>query len=274
MTLTRTTDLAIAELAIYIVLLQPTLYLLWKHGRPAILTFFYLSAFMILRIVAAAITISDRNDARPSTTGEIISSIGLSPLLLSYASFISTMWTYYGTSARNQLVNTISEAGVHVGAVTGIALVAVGGSKLAGSNITPSDISTAHTLLEVGAVILLVTWIAVVLLFVHFSARVPGHMVVKILMAVAVAFIGTRAIYAAVYAFDHDPRLSPFTGTFAVKLVLIVLVQLFAALCIVAAAWVTRNDSKRVGDTLRRHTRRDVESRHGAFHLGTMRSQK
>src|ERR1700761_2699256 len=113
MVLNSTTKLSIAELAIYIVLLQPTLWLFYRHGRLAISAFFYLTAFEILRIVAAGIQIGNRNDARPSTSGAIVSSIGLSPLLLAYAGFLNLLWRYYGSSSRSQLVSLISEVGVH-----------------------------------------------------------------------------------------------------------------------------------------------------------------
>ncbi len=56
----------------------------------------------------------------------------------------------------------------------------------------------------------------------------------------AALFAIVRAVYTVVYSFDRSPRVSPWTGTFAVKFVLIFLVQLIAALCLVVGGVVTR----------------------------------
>jgi prolipoprotein diacylglyceryltransferase len=74
-----TSGLLIAQLALYAPLTLPTLYLLYSHGRHGFLAWLYLLAFCVLRITGAAMGLSD-----PHNTGaQIISSIGLSPLLLS-----------------------------------------------------------------------------------------------------------------------------------------------------------------------------------------------
>ena len=70
-------NLVTAQLAIYAVLCLPILYILWHHGKIGILGWGYLFAFSILRVVGGAIAIgSNRSSA------EIISSVGISPLLL------------------------------------------------------------------------------------------------------------------------------------------------------------------------------------------------
>lgn len=56
----------------------------------------------------------------------------------------------------------------------------------------------------------------------------------------ALLFTLIRAAYTLVYSFDHSPSVSPVTGTFAVKFVLIFLVQLLAVLCLIAGGLVTR----------------------------------
>ncbi len=69
-----TTDsLLTAELAIYATLSPPVLYLLIRHSPAGLLGWFYLFAFCTLRIVGGALS---------SSSAGIISSIGLSPLLL------------------------------------------------------------------------------------------------------------------------------------------------------------------------------------------------
>ncbi|EXJ67208.1 uncharacterized protein A1O5_09855 [Cladophialophora psammophila CBS 110553] len=241
MALDSTTKLSIAELAIYIVLLPLTAWLLYKHGRRALATFFFLFAFDILRIVAAGIQISNHNNTHPSTSGAIVSSIGLSPLLLACAGLLALLRGYYATSNRSQFATLIEEAAIHVGAITGIALLATGGTKLGDDNDTQSDINTGYTLLEAGAVILLVTWIAVSFLCGQICLKLQNQRSAGFVMVLACTFIGVRAIYSVVYAFDHAKSLSPFTGTFAVKFVFMFLVQLIAFLLLLAVAFVTRN---------------------------------
>jgi hypothetical protein len=74
-----TSGLLIAQLALYAPLTLPTLYLLYSHGRHGLFAWLYLLAFCVLRITGAAMGLND-----PHNTGtQIISSIGLSPLLLS-----------------------------------------------------------------------------------------------------------------------------------------------------------------------------------------------
>lgn len=65
--------LSTAELAIYAILCLPVLYLLVRHSPVGLLGWFYLLAFCTLRIVGAAVSASSAG---------IISSVGLSPLLL------------------------------------------------------------------------------------------------------------------------------------------------------------------------------------------------
>lgn len=70
------TALSTAELIIYATLSIPTLYILVKHGRAGLLGWLFLFAFCSLRIIGSAIDLSG------NTSAGIISSVGLSPLLL------------------------------------------------------------------------------------------------------------------------------------------------------------------------------------------------
>lgn len=57
----------------------------------------------------------------------------------------------------------------------------------------------------------------------------------------ALPFIVIRATYGIVYSFNHSSTVSPITGVFAVKLVLIFLVQLLAVIALVIGGIMTRN---------------------------------
>jgi hypothetical protein len=74
---TMTNALSVTELAIYIALAFPTVYLIIKHGRQGLLGWLFLFIFCTLRIIGGALAINSS-----SPTANIISSVGLSPLLL------------------------------------------------------------------------------------------------------------------------------------------------------------------------------------------------
>jgi hypothetical protein len=248
MTFNPTTKLSVAEIAIYILLLPPTLYLFYLHGRRAIMTFLYLIAFQVIRMAAAGIQISERNDARPSTAAAIVSSIGLSPLLLAFAGFVNVLREYYSTSSqRNRLFSLVNGIGVHFGAVAGIALVAAGATKLVKVSSTAHDIHTGHTMVEAGTVIFFLTWLAAVLLAAYVlvsGSQTQTPLTVRMFMLGGATFIGVRTIYSVVSGFDHSPSLSPITGTFAVKFAVAFLMLLLAALCLISVAFLTRHAGK------------------------------
>lgn len=77
-----TTGVDIATLIVYIVLLNPVLYCLWKHGKAGILGWLCLQSFCLVRIVGTILDL--HNNAVHSTSSDslLVSNIGLSPLLL------------------------------------------------------------------------------------------------------------------------------------------------------------------------------------------------
>jgi prolipoprotein diacylglyceryltransferase len=92
MTLSSTTDLAIAELVIYILLLAVVFIVLVRHGKHGLIGWFFLIVFCLLRIVADGLLISDgikeSKGESFSATGSIINSVGVSPLMLAMAGIL------------------------------------------------------------------------------------------------------------------------------------------------------------------------------------------
>lgn len=78
MALTSAQSVSAASLVIYILTLPPLIYVLVKHGKHGFLGWFFLAAFAMLQIIAGGLTLGDH----PGSAGSIISTIGLSPLLL------------------------------------------------------------------------------------------------------------------------------------------------------------------------------------------------
>lgn len=76
------TSVTTAQMAIYSAMLIPVLYLLFKHGKPGFLGWFYFNAFCLLRILGGALALNGNSAAR------IIANVGLSPLLLAAAGIL------------------------------------------------------------------------------------------------------------------------------------------------------------------------------------------
>jgi membrane-associated HD superfamily phosphohydrolase len=125
--------------------------------------------------------------------------------------------------------------------VTGIVLAAIGGSNLAKPEDEKNDYNKDHSLQKCGYVVLLLA----VLLLVAYSTMLlvrlrsqrtqrksSGTMLLYFTLA-ALVFGVIRVAYGLASAVSGSPELSPVTGTFAVKFVLIFLVQLIATVLLV-----------------------------------------
>jgi prolipoprotein diacylglyceryltransferase len=73
-----TDSISAAKLAIYIILVQPALYCLFKHGKTGFIGWLYVQIFCVLRIATGGIGLHGSS----STGAIVVNSIGLSPLLL------------------------------------------------------------------------------------------------------------------------------------------------------------------------------------------------
>lgn len=76
-------SLSVATLAIYALLSIPIIYIFIRHWPTGVLGWFYLFAFCTLRIVGGAMSMNSNGGS-----SNIISSIGLSPLLLAAAGIL------------------------------------------------------------------------------------------------------------------------------------------------------------------------------------------
>lgn len=89
----QTTQLAIAELVIYLLFLQYGCYLLYRHGKPGLEAWLMFTLFCVLRIIAAGLQISDYNTyikkgKTPSNTASIVNSIGVAGMMLTISGLI------------------------------------------------------------------------------------------------------------------------------------------------------------------------------------------
>ncbi|KPM36553.1 hypothetical protein AK830_g10012 [Neonectria ditissima] len=235
-----------AKLAIYAILCLPAVYILIKHGGPGFLGWLYVTVFFTLRIVGGALSLSG------SPSAGLISSIGLSPLLLAAAGILHEARVYRFPQLDRKW-EWIRVALYHLVVTGGLALVAAGASHLQDSDPAPSD----ATLAKAGLGILVLAWTILAgwaCLSLRSSSVVvdagvrrrptdPERAGTMLLYSVlfSVVFIGIRLIYTLVAMTSGSGSLNPGSASLAVQVCLTMLPELLAALAFLAVGVCTRN---------------------------------
>lgn len=122
-------------------------------------------------------------------------------------------------------------------------LLIIGSVHLAEAK-SSSDANAAYKLRSAGAVLWFVTWLGLMqyIAWLFFRYRRMQQetktfrttILLRNWTLVALLFGGAKVVYAAVYTLDHtDTAMNPINGSFAVKIVLVVGVQFFAAVAMV-----------------------------------------
>lgn len=87
-----TDSIAAAKLALYIILAQPAIYCLFKHGKTGFIGWLYVQIFCVLRITTGGIGL---HGSSSSTGTVILNSIGLSPLLLAASGILHEAYVLF-----------------------------------------------------------------------------------------------------------------------------------------------------------------------------------
>jgi hypothetical protein len=90
MALTPTASLSIVSLIVYLILLPLNLLIAFRHGKHGLLAWPVLTIFCVLQLVADGILISTAG--HPTFAGAIVTSIGLSPLLVTVLGVLGEMY--------------------------------------------------------------------------------------------------------------------------------------------------------------------------------------
>lgn len=141
-------DLAAAQLAVYIIIFFLATYTFFLHGKNGLIGWFFIIAFCVLRIIGSGLTITDEKKHTVSETTQIISGVGLSPLLLSVSGILTEV-NHYVAGKRSWVMRWPAEVAMHILVVTGLALVIVG-------------IQNGGTLAKVGYIVFEVVWIVLI----------------------------------------------------------------------------------------------------------------
>jgi hypothetical protein len=261
MPLSNTSVLSCVELALYAILVPPALFIAYRHGRHGILGYFYLNISIAVRIAAAiSQLVNNDNDnsndptATLSLTTAVLSSIGLSPLILAMSGILHELHHYLhqASAATNGKKNKsrwplFLQVQIHTICTVGMVLLILGSIHLAEAK-SASDANAAYKLRSAGAVLWFVTWLVLVqyIAWLYFRYRGIQDKTSRSTTAlrnwtlVALLFGGAKVVYAAVYTLDHaDAAINPITGSFAIKVVLVVGMQFGAALAMTVGGWMS-----------------------------------
>ncbi|OJJ49488.1 hypothetical protein ASPZODRAFT_129966 [Penicilliopsis zonata CBS 506.65] len=235
------------EIAIYALLALPILWLLLRHGPAGLLGWLYLFIFCGLRIVGGVLVIKGK------PAGDIVASVGISPLLLAIDGILHEARTYRKAVNSGNNLEWIFVGIFHVLVTSGIALVAVGASNLESAHPSSND----FTLVKAGMGVLEACWVILALWAVSslfsksrnaLAYKEGTTLLYSVFLALPLAEI--RVVYSLVAECTQKADLNPVTGSLAVRVVLSFLPELFITLIFVVAGAVTRNvpdprDSKR-----------------------------
>ena len=139
---------------------------------------------------------------------------------------------------------------LHLLTTLGIVLSAYGGAHLGQPESAKNNHAKDNTIRKVGSLLLFLTAMLLIAYAFNIYRRLKAlpssllnrnaiHLLYFAMLALP--FTAVRATYGIVYSFDHSSTVNPVTGVFAVKLVLIFLVQLLAVLALVIGGIMTRN---------------------------------
>lgn len=143
-------QLAAAELAIYLLLIIPCAHALYTHGKHGLVGWFFIVAFCSLRIIGSALQINNEKKNATSEATQIISGVGLSPLILGVLGVLAEA-NHYLQEYRSWLLRWPAEAALHLIVGAGLALVVVG-------------IKDGKALAKVGYVLFVAVWVALLVL--------------------------------------------------------------------------------------------------------------
>ncbi|KAF4630269.1 hypothetical protein G7Y89_g7871 [Cudoniella acicularis] len=229
------------QLAIYLTLSFPTIYILIRHGRPGILGWFYILAFCSLRIVGGALSISADNSGTPSTTAATISSIGLSPLLIGISGILHEANAKLRAAREWPII-----ACYHFIVITGLALIVCGSSAFKGGAVSSGTLA----LLKVGIIVLLLAWVVLIiwglfsLLLSQRTKDTPGFSGgTMLLYAVlfSLPFASIRVLYSVLAIVAPSKNLNLMSENMGLKIGLSFIPELIAVLGFVFVGLATHN---------------------------------
>ncbi|ROW10382.1 hypothetical protein VMCG_02020 [Cytospora schulzeri] len=238
-------SLSAAELAIYIILCIPVLYILVRHWPNGVLGWFYLFAFCTLRIISGAMSLKNHGGS-----ASIISSVGISPLLLAACGILHEARAYRAINLLQKPFEVIIVTVFHMFVTGGLALVAAGASALQNHHSSAATALRSLRLLQAGMAILTVSWVLLVLCAVasawplrkaeRNAVLFRDGTILLLSVIFSLIFIGIRVLYSLVAFSTQKPYLNPATGSLTIRVLLSFLPELIATCSFIFAGVQTR----------------------------------
>ncbi|KAL6790918.1 hypothetical protein J3E68DRAFT_411628 [Trichoderma sp. SZMC 28012] len=230
-----TTDgLSAAKLAIYLVLVQPALFCLWKHGKTGFLGWLFVQLFCVLRIATGGIGLHGNQKGEAAV---ILNSIGLSPLLLAISGILHEARRAVNPRLNRRL-DIILEIKYHGLVQLGMILIILALVKL----MNGDPVSKSKTLLNIGSALSAIAWALVTLWAVWSNHMVRqyssystmqtvdnGRILIKGVF-IALPFVGIRLVYGLVFL--HLQVTHPDSGFLTSKAVQICLSLIPELICV------------------------------------------
>ncbi|KAF2230930.1 hypothetical protein EV356DRAFT_491221 [Viridothelium virens] len=208
MTLTDQGKLAIAEIVFYIPAGLLALYDCFKHGFGRSLAWVYIIVLSILRIAGSAITIYTENASDPSTTlvttGIILASVGLSPLLNALVFMLKRV----NEGMQNRRLPPILFRILEIVNIVAVVLVAYGGSKANTPSNSQDDKKTGLDMEKAGIIVFLITFFvtaaAALVTFTFIRNAIPGERRLVYFGIASLPFLFVRLVYSTIVIFENN----------------------------------------------------------------------
>lgn len=211
--------LALAELIYFIPSSIPVTYCLWKHRRTGLAGWTLLLAFVLLQLIGSGLTVSAGQHGKPSSTAIIITSVGLSPLMLGLAGVVHE-WTKVAGMFSTKGAKKYAMAailGYHVLVVGAIAIYAIGASDA----FQQPPKSGGEGMFKAGIVLLLMLFLALCGVFGYFALKFGTKASRPLFWSITLSLLllALRILYQVAATFSTNPALSPVDGDIAYKVV-------------------------------------------------------
>lgn len=237
-------DLAMAELIFYIAALFALLFAAWIHRKPFTFGWILLVIFVLMQFIGAALDVGTGKNNGVSSTGSILTGVGLSPQLLGMAGVVRqwSIRTLDLDHKTSQIVGIV----YHMLVVVGIAMYAIGVTGSTKNPPTDHWESKEH----IGVLILFLSWLILLIVLLFLASKVkrqaaqsgspPPLRALYWAMILSMGFIGVRVLYQTVRAFQNSSAFGNTTSDVVLNGIFEFAMSALMALSMIAGGILTR----------------------------------
>ncbi|KFY78564.1 hypothetical protein V499_02308 [Pseudogymnoascus sp. VKM F-103] len=256
--LTFRNGISIALLVLYAPLLLLGAFLSKRHGFGRSSGWIFLVIFCTLRILSGALNLAIINSPTSTslhTAYLITNSVGLSPLLLASLGLLNRAIESIERRAHSVTITPRLIRLIQLLIMIALILAIVGSINLTDAK-TDGDVHDARTLVQAAVGLFIAGYVilclATVRVLFSISSAEAGERRLIPALAAALPFLLIRVVYAGVGAFGNDAKFNAVTGSDAIFLVMVVLMEL-AVVIIFEGVGITlkaipKEDRGKVGD--------------------------